>query len=233
MKGSALAILMIVAASPADDFQDAKRVLLNRIYAGHRTDFYCGCPFGTDKSVNAATCGYRIRRDAQRGSRIEWEHIVPAATFGQQFACWQNARGVCGRKGGRKCCEATDRTFRRLEADMHNLAPAVGELNGDRENFPFGEVPGEPRLYGACDFEVQNGVAEPRAAIRGEIARAHLYLNDRLTAEIGRGFMSREEALRFQSWNVQDPPDDWECERNARIYDVQGRDNPYVTRRCE
>lgn len=35
-----------------------------------------------------------------------------------------------------------------MEADLHNLTPAVGELNGDRSNLPYGIVKGEPREYG-------------------------------------------------------------------------------------
>ncbi len=41
-----------------------------------------------------------------------------------------------------------------MEAVLHNLAPSVGELNGDRSNHPYGIVEDEPREYGACDFEV-------------------------------------------------------------------------------
>jgi len=31
----------------------------------------------------------------------------------------------------------------RSEADMHNLVPAIGEINGDRSNYPYGNIRGE------------------------------------------------------------------------------------------
>ena len=34
------------------------------------------------------------------------------------------------------------------EADLHNLVPAIGEINGDRSNFIFSEIRGEERVYG-------------------------------------------------------------------------------------
>ena len=39
-----------------------------------------------------------------------------------------------------------------MEADLHNLVPAIGEINGDRSNFTFEHIDGEERVYGACDF---------------------------------------------------------------------------------
>ncbi len=30
-----------------------------------------------------------------------------------------------------------------MEADLHNLVPAVGEINGDRSNYRFGMISGE------------------------------------------------------------------------------------------
>lgn len=66
-----------------------------------------------------------------RATRIEWEHIVPAWVMGHQRQCWQ--------KGGRKSCTDTDPVFREMEADLHNLAPAIGEVNGDRSNYLYSE----------------------------------------------------------------------------------------------
>lgn len=60
-----------------------------------------------------------------------------------------------------------------MEADLHNLVPAVGELNGDRSNYRMAVISGEDRTYGACDFEIDSSrkVVEPMAETRGDIAR--------------------------------------------------------------
>ncbi|MBU0646053.1 endonuclease [Patescibacteria group bacterium] len=224
----------VLAGSSIDDFQEAKKVLFQRVYTpAQRTTFYCGCSFDSQKRVDAASCGYRVRKDAARGNRIEWEHIVPAAVFGQRLACWQNARSVCGRGGGRKCCSRTNPTFRSLEADMHNLVPAVGELNADRANYGFGLIAGEARQYGRCDFEVSNGLAEPRPEVRGNVARAYLYMNDRVQSDLGYGFLSSDQRRMYLQWHRTDPPDDWECQRHELIHRLQGNWNPYIVEGCE
>lgn len=222
-----------MADERAHDLRQAKRDLLNQVYTPeHRRTFYCECAFGADKSIDAAACGYRPRRNAQRGGRVEWEHVVPVSVYGKYLPCWRQARQVCGRGGGRKCCERTNPDFRSLEGDMHNLVPSVGELNADRENFKFGEIPGEARRYGACDFEVQNRLAEPREEIRGDIARTYLYMNDRTQKMVGHGFMTQSQIAMYVAWSRQDPPDAWECERHRRIQRIQGRANPYVQQGC-
>lgn len=101
-------------------------------------DLYCGCKWTwVGKSggrIDAASCGYQTRKQQNRAERTEWEHIVPAHTFGNQRQCWKN--------GGREHCVDNDPVFRAMEADLFNLYPAVGEVNGDRSNFNYGMVTG-------------------------------------------------------------------------------------------
>ncbi len=63
-------------------FQEAKKVAW-KLYAPQSTEFYCGCKYKGNK-VDLASCGYAPRKNAQRASRIEWEHIVPAWQIGHQ-----------------------------------------------------------------------------------------------------------------------------------------------------
>ena len=62
---------------------------------------------------------------------LEWEHVVPAYYLGRTRVCWTegdkqrvNAKGKPFK--GRECCARVDNTFKRMEADLHNLTPAVG-----------------------------------------------------------------------------------------------------------
>jgi len=61
--------------------------------------------------------------------------------------------------------------------DLHNQVPSIGQVNGDRSNHPYGIVDGEPRKYGACDFEVGGSpkVAAPNPHISGNAVRTWLY----------------------------------------------------------
>jgi deoxyribonuclease-1 len=100
---------------------------------------------------------------------------------------------------------------------MHNLFPTVGEVNGDRSNFVFGEIDGEERKYGECDFEVAERIAEPNKSIRGDIARSYFYMSHQYKMEIPDNY---EEMLR--EWHLSDPSYEWERDMNSLTEDVQG-----------
>ena len=106
---------------------------------------------------------------------------------------------------------------------MHNLFPSIGEVNGDRSNFVFGEIDGEEREYGKCDFEVAQRIAEPKKSIRGDIARSYFYMSNQYKIEIPSDY---EKMLR--EWHFFDQPDKWERDRNSLIEDVQGDRNPFI-----
>ena len=211
------------------------KVARNVIYADHHIDFYCGCAWtpnktGTSGKIDPSACGYEPRKNKKRGRVLEWEHVVPAAYFGQDRVCWKRGNSRCVRTNGnryrgRACCEKVDRTFKHIEADLHNLTPAVGELNGDRSNTPYGIVAGEPRKYGACDFETGGSpkVTEPPDNVRGDAARVWLYMSD--TYDIKLTTAQRD---MFKAWSEADPVDKWEKLRNMRINAAQGNVNPYV-----
>jgi deoxyribonuclease-1 len=144
-----IAITVAVAGAPTT-FEKAKVVAKKQVFydqADSSTgELYCGCKWTwVGKSggrVDALSCGYEVRKQETRAKRTEWEHIVPAWTFGHQRQCWQ--------QGGRKDCVATDKVFRAMEADLFNLYPSVGEVNGDRANYNYGMTSGVSAQYGAC-----------------------------------------------------------------------------------
>ncbi|MBW2523463.1 MAG: endonuclease [Deltaproteobacteria bacterium] len=212
-------------------FNRAKRDL-RRIYEGHETTFYCGCAY-LDRTVDHRSCGYVPRNPGKRAQRVEWEHVVPAHAFGKSFVEWREGDPRCVSKGkrfkGRDCARKVSTDFRYMEADMYNLVPVIGEVNQHRSNFSFAELEGEPRAYGACDFEVVGRKVEPRAAIRGDIARIYLYM---AAAYPGRGILSRKSRRFFEAWAADDPVDRWECERAERIAEVQGNRNEVVASAC-
>jgi len=216
----------------ASSFQRAKQ-LAARVYRDHRVTLYCGCPYDRDRRVQPQACGYVPRHRSRRSARVEWEHLVAAYEFGAQRACWRDelCLDASGRRyRGRRCCREVDGEFRRMEADLQNLSPEVGELNADRNNFGFGDVQGEPRKYGACDFEIdpETHTAEPPPDVRGDIARAYLYMHAIYgPAALPLGLATLE---RLEAWHRADPPTAWEYERDARIAAIQGVSNPWLQR---
>jgi deoxyribonuclease-1 len=110
--------------------------------------------------------------------------------------------------------------FKKREADMHNLFPAVGfgdeevmepsALFGGMEEYRYCREPGKPAL-------------NPRPGAQGDMARAYFYMSRQYKFPIAQVL---EDRLRL--WHLKDPPDAWEEERNSLIEIVQGNRNPFI-----
>jgi deoxyribonuclease I len=221
-------------------FGKAKKIL-SKLYQQHRVTFYCGCDY-KKKEVDHSSCGYKPKRTHyksgkknKRAYRIEWEHVVPAHAFGQSFKEWRHGDPKCvSKKGkpfkGRKCAGKINRKFKHMEADLYNLVPAIGEVNGNRSNYSMAIIPGEKRNYGNCDVEIEGRKVEPTEGIRGNIARTYLYMD---SVYPRRGIISKKNRKLFDAWNKSDPVDDWECKRARLIEKIQGNENPFVKEQCE
>lgn len=212
-----------------DSFNTAKRILYNEIYKGHDITFYCGCDYDPKtKQPDWKSCDYKPRKNSERASRIEAEHVMPAHQFGNFRQCWREPKKVCPEKDmtGRQCCEAKDPVFETAHNDLHNLFPAIGEVNGDRSNFNWGMVEGNKREYGACPIEIDESIrrAEPPNAVKGDVARVMFYMENTY------GFkLSDQDRKLFTVWSNQDAPDAWEIERNKRIAAIQGQENRFIS----
>ncbi|WP_417707739.1 endonuclease [Rheinheimera aquimaris] len=219
-----LLICSVFTLAAPTNFDQAKR-LAQRIHAPEATSFYCDCTIrwqGTKGIPDLSGCGYQVRKNGPRANRIEWEHVMPAHHFGHQRQCWQD--------GGRKNCVKNDSVFRMMEADLYNLKPAIGEVNGDRSNFRFGVLPSAPWQHGACPVKVdfKQKVFEPAPNVRGDIARIYFYMADKYSLSL-----SRAQQQLFIAWHRQDPVTAQEHELNQRISQHMGHENPFVSGKRE
>lgn len=223
---SLLVFLSAAHAAPPSNFTQAKVLAKNHVYHDQNQSaegtLYCGCKWNwVGKSggrVDHNSCGYRVRSQENRAERTEWEHALPASSFGQQRQCWQN--------GGRKNCTANDPVFSRMEADLFNLFPSVGEVNGDRSNYPFGVAQVAVGQYGQCQSKTdfKGRTFEPRDEAKGQVARTLFYMHDHYNLR-----MSDQQQRLMMAWDKQFPVTAWESERNKRITRVMGHTNPFVT----
>lgn len=215
-----------------ESFSKSKKQM-KQVYYDNQFTFYCNCIYdykkekGREKTVvYNDSCGYKPRKNKKRGETIEWEHIMPAYRFASGLQCWNEK--ICIDKNGksykgRKCCEKVDKKFRIMQADMYNLVPSVGELNGDRSNYSYGIIEGESRVYGECDFEVRGKKAEPKEDIRGDIARTYFYMEETYNIEL-----TDEERQLFIMWDKLDNISQWEKVRAERIKKIQGNENKFI-----
>lgn len=122
------------------------------------------------------------------------------------------------------------RTFKHQEADLHNLFPSEIEVNSRRGHLPFGVV-GQIMSYRiGLDSKIgedEQGeiVIEPRPQVRGDIARALLYMAIRW----GKPLRNRQDLGVLKKWSKLDPPSQREERRDELIYGLQGNRNPFVS----
>ena len=216
-----------------NNFSKSKKILL-KIHKNNPYTFYCGCSY-KNKTPNLSSCGYKIFKNNKRAKRIEFEHIVPASRFGKKFQSWTKGHLNCvknnGKKyKGRKCSRKVDENFRLIEADMYNLQPTIGEVNQLRKNFKMSIISGEKRIFGKCDFEVQNKFVEPSPNIRGDIARTYFYMADTYSNYIK---LTKSELSLFSKWNNVDPVDEWECKKSKLIVNSQKNLNKFIVQGCK
>ena len=227
---TALSIISIsVFATPPmlgnQSFSKTKKTLLKKVYYDHHYTFYCAIPFqvrqvnGKQKAiVKPIQEGFHYRKNQKRASRIEWEHIMPAEQFGGALACWHTGNSKCIKHGkkykGRKCCEKVSTEFRLMQADMNNLVPAIGEINGDRSNFRYMDTNSSIKgQYGQCpmliDFKARR--AYPAQYTKGFIGRDYLYMSKKYHIKL-----SKRERKMMEVWSKY-PETVWEKTREQRI----------------
>ncbi len=216
--------------SPIHNFTEAKKAA-RIIFRDQRHTFYCGCSFDKHQHIDLGSCGYQIQGDIRRAGRVEWEHIVPVSHLASHLPCWQ--KPLCCKKNGkcykgRECCRQIDPEFSKMEGDLHNLVPEIGELNALRSNYRFGMLPStKAGQFGECKIKIDPDErrVEPRPEIRGQIARTYFYMAERYHMTL-----SDSQIQLFNAWNKQYPPEEWEIEWDRRIQAIQGNSNHYISR---
>ena len=209
-------------------YGQAKKTL-RKVYRGRPRTLYCDCPYDPKRmQADRKACDY-----APRSMRVNWEHVVPASHLGNHRPSWRGTDSRCRNQRppveGRSCARMIDPEFNRMEGDLYNLYPSLMDLNEARSSRKPGEIRGESRRFGKCDFEVERGFVEPRPAMRGDIARTYLYMQ----AAYPEADILRPAVRRLVTrWDKADPVDDAECARAALIAKIQGNENPFVAEPC-
>lgn len=232
-------VLVLVFASTAsvagntsnDSFNRAKKNL-GVVYADHRVTVYCGATYDEGGNITLPE-GFITSKYQNRVKRIEWEHIVPAENFGRAFAEWRDGNELCvDNRGksfkGRKCAEKVSMEYRYMQADMYNLAPAIGAVNALRQNYNFTMLPGVENTFGSCAMKIEGNKVEPPKEVRGLIARTYKYMADAYP----RFNMGGPTEKLMNAWDKMYPPDAWECTRAKRIKAIQGNVNEVTETRC-
>ena len=210
-----------------NNFSYAKRVL-SKFYAdnGFRT-IYCDCAY-KGKKIDFESCQYvPLDKKNRRSYNLEWEHIVPISYIGRNLKSWKRGDPRCLKENGkpfkgRSCANLVSKEFNRMEGDLYNLAPSVGEVNKLRSNFPIGLVEKKSAFPLHCKTKIiPKGMIEPRDEVKGFVARVYLYMD---RAYPGNGIINESNREMIREWSKKYPPTEEEKKRNAFIKKKQESD---------
>jgi endonuclease I len=140
-----------------------------------------------------------------------------------------------------------------MYTDLFHLYPTDGKVNGERNNYPYGEVNGTASYtssngskLGNCTYPGYTGVVfEPIDEYKGDFARTYFYMATRYENVIASWYNNSTEANAvlqnntfpvFETWflnmlgewSVGDPVSQKEIDRNNAIYGIQGNRNPFI-----
>lgn len=216
-----------------DSFNRAKKMLERDVYFDHRVTLYCDASFDAQKVVILPK-GFMTPKHQKRSGKVEWEHAVPAENFGRAFVEWRDGDPQClDNRGnlfkGRKCAEKVNIKYRRMQADMYNLFPAIGAVNALRSNKQYSALPGSTSTFGSCPAKIDGRRFEPPDRAKGQVARVALYMAD----SYPQYQLSRQQRQLFTAWDKLFPVDIWECTRSKRIEKLQGNENTRVKVPCQ
>jgi endonuclease I len=117
-----------------------------------------------------------------------------------------------------------------MGTDLHNLRAADGQMNNYRSNNKYRESTGHAKLMPQHCFY-------PGDEWKGDVARIIMYMYVRYqgscqATSVGYGTLTyapfNDMPDIFLEWNAQDPPSQFEINRNNIIYRFQGNRNPFI-----
>ncbi|AGP60911.1 endonuclease I family protein [Streptomyces rapamycinicus] len=160
--------------------------------------------------------GHSQAKDANGGDPDDWnrEHV------------WAKSHGDFGTSTG-------------PGTDLHHLRPANVKVNSIRGNKDFDN--GGEEVPDAAGNRTDDDSFEPRDQVKGDIARMILYMAVRYDGDDGFPDLEPNDKVDngsapnigrlsvLKEWSAEDPPDDFEKNRNEVIYDsFQHNRNPFI-----
>jgi endonuclease I len=117
--------------------------------------------------------------------------------------------------------------------DLHNLRVACQQSNGFHSDKFFDETNTDTTMYPNITSGL-NGHHAFTGDFRGDVARILFYMYVRYEGLVlddaldGTDIVSMGKLSCLLTWNEEDPVDDFETQRNNRIYEYQGNRNPFI-----
>ncbi len=130
------------------------------------------------------------------------------------------------------------------DSDLFHIYPTDGYVNGQRGNFPYGNVSSASwtsmnggKLGPCSNVGYASTVFEPINEFKGDVARSYFYMTTRYYSEDGGWSSSaatnKADILPWEmtvllNWHHSDPVSAKEIARNDSIYKLQHNRNPFI-----
>lgn len=182
-------------------------------------DMYSEKPNGTDPYNYTTNSTQRCGTYSAEGNCYNREHIVPQSSFNSTAP---------------------------MVSDAHFITPTDGKVNGQRSNYPHGNVAtaswtslNGSKLGTSAVSGYTGTVFEPIDEFKGDIARMYFYFATRYETTVSgysypmfNGTTNQVFTTAFLNmllaWNTLDPVSPREVARNNAIYATQNNRNPYI-----
>lgn len=130
-----------------------------------------------------------------------------------------------------------------MQSDLFQVYPTDGYVNGQRSNYPYGEVDNPSATtsngskVGPNTYWGYNGtVFEPIDDYKGDLARTYFYMMTRYKNAVAgwsSAMFTNDNLAPWSNdmlleWTQQDTVDQKEIDRNNAIYAIQGNRNPFI-----
>ena len=125
-----------------------------------------------------------------------------------------------------------------MDGDVHNLKPSDASVNIDKSNLDYDNGGTQHPEATGCYYSANNW--EPRDEDKGDVARIIFYMDTRYQGENGEINLTVVDEVNtypepehgklstLLQWNLMDPPDAFERNRNNVIYSFQHNRNPFI-----
>ena len=125
-----------------------------------------------------------------------------------------------------------------MYGDSHNLKPSASTVNQSKSNLDFDNGGEQHSVATGCYYT--DSTWEARDEVKGDIARIIFYMSTRYEGENGELDLEVVDRVNtfplpehgklstLLEWNLQDPPDEFERNRNDVLFSFQRNRNPFI-----
>ncbi len=142
-------------------------------------------------------------------------------------SCEYNREHVFSRSNANPSMGNVDNSTTGIGADPHNLRPSDQQMNNNKGNRKFADGSGDAGNAGSNWY--------PGDEWKGDVARMMMYMYTRygnrcLPSLNGTGALegSTDMLQLYLQWNVQDPVNEFEDQRNPYLENIYGNRNPFI-----